>query len=158
MFKNCFSFERGHSVIRGLHERYPLQYPNTRYASRSILTNCSSPSLFAKSRLPLTNFTALTVYYLGIKMCKDCDVVQHRPRIINRSNSFSSNSFDRDNGFNVQITVFSSQTIKKLTEESVIFNGIDLVASVGGYLGLYLGASILSIYQTTAEIGRRWFG
>ena len=38
-----------------------------------------------------------------------------------------------------------------------MFNGIDLIASVGGYLGLYLGASILSIYQLVANAGERCF-
>ena len=31
------------------------------------------------------------------------------------------------------------------TVEELIFTGIDLAASVGGYLGLYLGASIMSL-------------
>lgn len=56
---------------------------------------------------------------------------------------------------NIQITLFTTQSTKEVTEEAVIFNGIDLIASVGGYLGLYLGASILSIYQLVALAGER---
>ena len=59
--------------------------------------------------------------------------------------------------FNLQVALYSNQATKEVTKESIIFNGIDLVASVGGYLGLYLGASIMSIYHVVAKAGRKWF-
>ena len=64
--------------------------------------------------------------------------------------------FFRNQGFNLQISLFSSQAVKEVTEEAVIFNEIDLVASIGGYLGLFLGASILSIYQLLVDMGRKF--
>ena len=64
--------------------------------------------------------------------------------------------FFRNQGFNLQIGLFSSQAVKEVTEEAVIFNEIDLVASIGGYLGLFLGASILSIYQLLVDMGRKF--
>ena len=42
-----------------------------------------------------------------------------------------------------------------VTVEELIFSGMDLVASVGGYLGLYLGASILSFYHLGVDLFKR---
>ena len=53
------------------------------------------------------------------------------------------------------MSVFSNQAVREVTTEAVIFNEIDLVASIGGYLGLFLGASLLSIYQLLVDIGRK---
>ena len=63
---------------------------------------------------------------------------------------------NRDKEFNLMVNMFSTQATMPVTEEATIFNGFDLIASVGGYLGLYLGASIITIYQTLAEIGESW--
>ena len=62
----------------------------------------------------------------------------------------------RNEAFNLQVSLYSTQATKEVTTEAVIFNGIDLVASVGGYLGLYLGASIMSIYNVVAKAGEKW--
>ncbi len=40
-------------------------------------------------------------------------------------------------------------------EDVVLFDGYDLVGNVGGYLGLTLGASILSIYDALAAAAAR---
>ena len=63
----------------------------------------------------------------------------------------------RRGGMNLQVTLYTTQPTQEITTEAVIFNGVDLIASVGGYLGLYLGASILSIYHLVAKAGERCF-
>lgn len=47
----------------------------------------------------------------------------------------------------------TKQATMELTKEELVFTGIDLIASIGGYLGLYLGASVISLY----ELGSGYF-
>ena len=59
------------------------------------------------------------------------------------------------------VTVKNTQRTREVTEEELVFSGFDLVASVGGYLGLYLGASIISVYEIgfgmmSKLVGRRY--
>ena len=63
--------------------------------------------------------------------------------------------FRRNVAFNLNVGIYSTQGTKELTVESVIFNGFDLAASVGGYLGLFLGASIISLYHSGFALGRK---
>lgn len=45
----------------------------------------------------------------------------------------------------------------EVLEEKPLYNGNDFVADVGGYLGLLLGASILTIYQdATKFLADKW--
>ena len=39
----------------------------------------------------------------------------------------------------------------EVTKEELIFSKIDLAASIGGYLGLFLGVSLLSLYQLSFQ-------
>ena len=57
--------------------------------------------------------------------------------------------------FNLSVGVYAMQPSMEVTEEELIFSGTDLIASVGGYLGLYLGASIMSIYHLGLSICQR---
>ena len=48
-------------------------------------------------------------------------------------------------------TLYASQATMEVTKEELIFSKIDLAASIGGYLGLFLGASLLSLYQLSFQ-------
>ena len=76
--------------------------------------------------------------------------------LYNHVNQTKKLSCYRQTGFNLQISLYSTQATKEVTKEEIIFSAIDLVASIGGYLGLFLGASVFSIYHSFAEFGLRW--
>ena len=64
------------------------------------------------------------------------------------------NLFFRDEGrdYNFGITLTNIQPKIHKTEEILIFSGYDMIASIGGYLGLYLGASILTLHHLLTKI------
>ena len=57
---------------------------------------------------------------------------------------------------NISVGLYMIRPTMEVTEEELIFSGMDLVASVGGYLGLYLGASIMSLYQVGLQVMERF--
>ena len=61
----------------------------------------------------------------------------------------------RTSPINLHVGIYLTKTTLQETVEELIFSGTDMIASVGGYLGLYLGASIMSIYQIGFKLGRR---
>ena len=56
------------------------------------------------------------------------------------------------------VHVANTQLTVEVSEEELVFTGFDLVASVGGYLGLYLGASIISLYEMGFDAFNKFLG
>ena len=56
---------------------------------------------------------------------------------------------------NLHIGVYLNQPTIEITREELIFSGTDLIASVGGYLGLCLGASFMSMYQSLYSLAMK---
>ena len=54
-------------------------------------------------------------------------------------------------GTDLSFALFVTQATMEVTKEEIIFSKIDLAASIGGYLGLFLGASLLSLYQLSFQ-------
>ena len=44
-----------------------------------------------------------------------------------------------------------------LKEQYYVYDTDSLIGDIGGYLGLFLGYSFLSIYSVSVEYGKKWF-
>ncbi len=51
-----------------------------------------------------------------------------------------------------QIALLNTQTEMVVEEEAYVYDGDNLIADVGGYLGLLLGASIMSFYDAFVHV------
>ena len=58
-----------------------------------------------------------------------------------------------DSPSNVKVSLFFSQPEVESEEEYVVFDSFALAAEVGGYMGLLLGYSILSVADAALERG-----
>ncbi len=59
-----------------------------------------------------------------------------------------------NSSFNQALNIFIASGGMPYSEEVLVFDFLDMVGNVGGYLGLFLGISILSIFDlatTTVE-------
>ncbi len=75
-------------------------------------------------------------------------------KIVEEVDNYARNALDR---YNQVVQLFLGASGVPYEEEVLVFDFLDLVGNVGGYLGLFLGASFLSLFDKVQRFLDRTF-
>ena len=121
----------------------PWNTENTTYDT------CTTAEQYAKFRQAINTLidNASKMTFWKIIQCQSrCQHTQYSLRKIADSNFNALKYMDlKDDGANMEIFLFATSTEIEVKERVWLYDGNDLVADIGGFLGLLLGASIYTL-------------
>lgn len=73
------------------------------------------------------------------------------------SDKFLPHAVQKNQGVNLEISLFFSRSVIPMEKEVYLYDALSFFGEVGGYGGLFLGISLLSIYETVQNAVIRFF-
>ncbi|RNA03799.1 acid-sensing ion channel 1 isoform X2 [Brachionus plicatilis] len=74
-------------------------------------------------------------------------IIKDQPNVIEKFENISNITFDKFKKSTLMVNVFYQDITSTFVQESPLINVEDLFSSIGGFLGLFLGCSVLTLFE-----------